>query len=83
MISLFRFIVIICSCEKGKGFVFDYYSGFWNSLSHGLSIFQEGKSGEKDSLKLEKNAESSKVLFLVSAIVNYGETSSESVIYFY
>ncbi|EXC05934.1 hypothetical protein L484_014202 [Morus notabilis] len=30
------------------------------SLSHGLSIFQEGKSGEKDSLKLEKNAESSK-----------------------
>lgn len=30
------------------------------SLSHGLSIFQEGKSGEKDTLKLETNAESSK-----------------------
>ncbi|XP_019177993.1 PREDICTED: uncharacterized protein LOC109173174 isoform X2 [Ipomoea nil] len=30
------------------------------SLSHGLSIFQEGKSGCRDSLKLETNAESSK-----------------------
>ncbi|XP_052187450.1 uncharacterized protein LOC127798146 [Diospyros lotus] len=30
------------------------------SLSHGLSIFQEGKMGEKDTLKLETNAESSK-----------------------
>ncbi|KAI8002804.1 DExH-box ATP-dependent RNA helicase DExH3, partial [Camellia lanceoleosa] len=30
------------------------------SLSHGLSIFQEGRTGRKDSLKLETNAESSK-----------------------
>ncbi|KAA8539987.1 hypothetical protein F0562_026679 [Nyssa sinensis] len=30
------------------------------SLSHGLSIFQEGKSGGKDTIKLETNAESSK-----------------------
>ncbi|XP_057952314.1 uncharacterized protein LOC131146624 isoform X2 [Malania oleifera] len=30
------------------------------SLSQGLSIFQEGKSGGKDSIKLETNAESSK-----------------------
>ncbi|KAL3524348.1 hypothetical protein ACH5RR_017182 [Cinchona calisaya] len=30
------------------------------SLSHGLSIFQEGKGGGKDSIKLEANAESSK-----------------------
>ncbi|KAL7183697.1 hypothetical protein ACSBR2_025974 [Camellia fascicularis] len=30
------------------------------SLSHGLSIFQEGRRGRKDSLKLETNAESSK-----------------------
>ncbi|KAG2700573.1 hypothetical protein I3843_06G005100 [Carya illinoinensis] len=30
------------------------------SLSHGLSIFQEGKSGGKDTLKVENNAESSK-----------------------
>ncbi|VVA11207.1 Hypothetical predicted protein [Prunus dulcis] len=30
------------------------------SLSHGLSIFQEGKSGGKDSLKLETNADSNK-----------------------
>ncbi|XP_059629137.1 ribosome biogenesis ATPase RIX7-like isoform X2 [Cornus florida] len=30
------------------------------SLSHGLSIFQEGKSDGKDTLKLETNAESSK-----------------------
>ena len=26
-----------------------------NSLSHGLSLFQEGKSGENDTLKLEAN----------------------------
>ncbi|XP_075484306.1 uncharacterized protein LOC142524287 isoform X1 [Primulina tabacum] len=31
-----------------------------NSLSHGLSIFQEGKSGGKDTLKLETSAESLK-----------------------
>ncbi|KAK6117661.1 hypothetical protein DH2020_048623 [Rehmannia glutinosa] len=31
-----------------------------NSLSHGLSIFQEGKSGGKDTLKMETNAESFK-----------------------
>uniref|UniRef100_A0A5B6Z620 AAA+ ATPase domain-containing protein n=1 Tax=Davidia involucrata TaxID=16924 RepID=A0A5B6Z620_DAVIN len=30
------------------------------SLSHGLSIFQEGKSGGKDTIKLETNDESSK-----------------------
>ncbi|KAF3432908.1 hypothetical protein FNV43_RR24010 [Rhamnella rubrinervis] len=30
------------------------------SLSHGLSIFQEGKSDGKDTLKLETNAESAK-----------------------
>ncbi|KAL5540302.1 hypothetical protein UlMin_042785 [Ulmus minor] len=30
------------------------------SLSHGLSIFQEGRSGGKDTLKLETNADSSK-----------------------
>lgn len=33
----------------------------WNSLSHGLSIFQEGKSSDKDTLKLEAQAEKSKV----------------------
>ncbi|CAI9290441.1 unnamed protein product [Lactuca saligna] len=32
----------------------------WHSLSHGLSIFQEGYYGVKDTLKLETNAESSK-----------------------
>ncbi|KAI7991353.1 ATPase family AAA domain-containing protein 1-A [Camellia lanceoleosa] len=31
-----------------------------NSLSHGLSIFQEERTGRKDSLKLETNAEPSK-----------------------
>ncbi|CAI9767689.1 unnamed protein product [Fraxinus pennsylvanica] len=31
-----------------------------NSLSHGLSIFQEGKTGGKDTLKLEANVGSSK-----------------------
>ncbi|XP_050251144.1 uncharacterized protein LOC126698167 isoform X3 [Quercus robur] len=30
------------------------------SLSHGLSLFQEGKSGGKDTLKLETNVDSSK-----------------------
>ncbi|KAK3011687.1 hypothetical protein RJ639_010867 [Escallonia herrerae] len=30
------------------------------SLSHGLSFFQEGKGGDKDTLKLETNADSSK-----------------------
>ncbi|XP_028102325.1 uncharacterized AAA domain-containing protein C24B10.10c-like isoform X1 [Camellia sinensis] len=35
------------------------YSHF-SSLSRGLSIFQEGRTGRKDSLKLETNAESSK-----------------------
>ncbi|KAF3679813.1 Spastin [Capsicum annuum] len=29
-----------------------------NSLSHGLSVFQDGKSGCRDSLKMEANAES-------------------------
>lgn len=42
--------------------MFDCYCGLWNSLSHGLSIFQEGKGDQKDTLKLETNAESSKVL---------------------
>ncbi|CAH9070594.1 unnamed protein product [Cuscuta epithymum] len=32
------------------------------SLSHGLSIFQEGKKGHRDSLKLETNAEKSDTL---------------------
>ncbi|KAK4384909.1 Spastin [Sesamum angolense] len=32
-----------------------------NSLSHGLSIFQGGKSGGKDSLKMDTNAECFKV----------------------
>lgn len=31
-----------------------------NSLSHGLSVFQDGKSGCRDSLKMEANAELSK-----------------------
>ncbi|KAK4571403.1 hypothetical protein RGQ29_029998 [Quercus rubra] len=31
-----------------------------NSLSHGLSLFQEGESGGKDTLKLETNVDSSK-----------------------
>ncbi|KAI3471183.1 hypothetical protein Pfo_027846 [Paulownia fortunei] len=31
-----------------------------NSLSHGLSIFQEGKGGGKDTLKMETNSESFK-----------------------
>ncbi|XP_075111568.1 uncharacterized protein LOC107824634 [Nicotiana tabacum] len=31
-----------------------------NSLSHGLNVFQEGKSGCRDSLKMEANAETSK-----------------------
>ncbi|KAI3425422.1 AAA domain-containing protein [Psidium guajava] len=30
------------------------------SLSHGLNIFEEGKTGDKDTLKLEQNSESSK-----------------------
>ncbi|XP_030475168.1 cell division control protein 48 homolog C-like [Syzygium oleosum] len=30
------------------------------SLSHGLNIFEEGKSGDKDTLKREQNSESSK-----------------------
>lgn len=30
-------------------------------MSHGLSIFQEGKSGGKDTIKLETNAEGAKV----------------------
>lgn len=33
----------------------------WNSLSHGLSIFQEGKASGKDTLKLEAQAEKSNV----------------------
>lgn len=35
-----------------------------NSLSHGLSIFQDGKMCGKETLKLETNGESSKVCFL-------------------
>lgn len=35
----------------------------WCSLSHGLSIFQEGNS-DKDTLKLEAKAETSKVGFV-------------------
>lgn len=38
---------------------------FSYSLSHGLSIFQEGKGGGKDTIKLEANAETSKVSILV------------------
>ncbi|KAJ4837797.1 hypothetical protein Tsubulata_032652 [Turnera subulata] len=37
------------------------------SLSHGLSIFQEGKSGGKDTLKLETNEEASKAEEAVGA----------------
>ena len=36
---------------------------FWSSLSHGLSIFQEGNNEGKDTLKLETNSESSKVRY--------------------
>ena len=39
--------------------VSDAYT-LWYSLSHGMSIFQEGKGG-KDTIKLEASAESSKV----------------------
>ncbi|MBA0773633.1 hypothetical protein Gotri_008893, partial [Gossypium trilobum] len=44
-----------------------YHPRVWNSLSHGLNIFQEGKSCGKDTLKLETNAESSKGEEAVSA----------------
>lgn len=36
----------------------------YNSLSHGLSIFQESRRSGEDTLKLEANVESGKV-FLV------------------
>ncbi|PON96940.1 Spastin [Trema orientale] len=48
------------------------------SLSHGLSIFQEGKSGEKDTLKLETNAESSKDGGANEAVVAKTESKSEN-----
>lgn len=34
-------------------------------MSHGLSIFQEGKKMRKDTLKLETNADGSKVEFIL------------------
>ncbi|PON58241.1 Spastin [Parasponia andersonii] len=48
------------------------------SLSHGLSKFQEGKSGEKDTLKLETNAESSKDGGANEAVVAKAESKSEN-----
>ncbi|XP_040989281.1 spastin-like isoform X4 [Juglans microcarpa x Juglans regia] len=49
-----------------------------NSLSRGLSIFQEGKSGDKDSLKLEAHAETSKSIVGEEAVGVKPETKAES-----
>ncbi|KAM1070227.1 hypothetical protein COP2_002096 [Malus domestica] len=48
------------------------------SLSHGLSIFQEGKSGGKDSLKLETNADSNKETEGEEAVGAKTESKSET-----
>ncbi|XP_009368710.2 nuclear valosin-containing protein-like [Pyrus x bretschneideri] len=48
------------------------------SLSHGLSIFQEGKSGGKDSLKLETNADSNKKTEGEDAVGAKTESKSET-----
>ncbi|CAN4087681.1 unnamed protein product [Withania somnifera] len=48
-----------------------------NSLSHGLSVFQDGKSGCRDSLKMEANAELSKDT-VVDDIGLKPETKSEN-----
>ncbi|XP_022922147.1 ribosome biogenesis ATPase RIX7-like isoform X1 [Cucurbita moschata] len=48
------------------------------SLSHGLSIFQEGNNEGKDTLKLETNAESSKVAQRDEAIGAKTESKSEN-----
>ncbi|KAG7956467.1 hypothetical protein I3843_11G124900 [Carya illinoinensis] len=48
-----------------------------NSLSHGLSIFQERKSGDKDTLKLEAQAETSKNAVEEEAVSTKPETKAE------
>ncbi|KAK9277498.1 hypothetical protein L1049_007042 [Liquidambar formosana] len=48
------------------------------SLSHGLSIFQEGKSSGKDTIKLEAHAESSKEAEGEEAVGVKPETKAES-----
>ncbi|KAL0542449.1 hypothetical protein IC582_022560 [Cucumis melo] len=48
------------------------------SLSHGLSIFQEGNSEGKDTLKLETNAESSKEAQRDEAVGAKTESKSEN-----
>ncbi|KAA8520892.1 hypothetical protein F0562_011565 [Nyssa sinensis] len=50
------------------------------SLSHGLSIFQEGKSGGRDTLKLEAQAEPSKDAQLEAAPGVKPEIKTESTI---
>ncbi|KAG2677143.1 hypothetical protein I3760_12G085100 [Carya illinoinensis] len=50
-----------------------------NSLSRGLSIFQEGKSGDKDSLKLEAHAETSENIVGEEAVGVKPETNAESI----
>ncbi|EEF49026.1 uncharacterized protein LOC8277070 [Ricinus communis] len=47
------------------------------SLSHGLSIFQEGKSGGKDTLKLETNGEVGKEIEGEGAVGAKTESKSE------
>lgn len=61
LISLIYFCYILL--QNRLFYLSNYPFWIWNSLSHGLSIFQEGKSGGKDSLKLETNADSNKVFF--------------------
>ncbi|GMY07347.1 putative aaa domain-containing protein c24b10.10c [Fagus crenata] len=50
-----------------------------NSLSHGLGIFQEGKSGGKDTRKLETNVDSSKENEVEEAVGAKTESKSEAV----
>lgn len=49
----------------------------WNSLSHGLSIFQVSKLGDKNTLKLEANAGAVKVclFFDILEFLNKGGDS--------
>lgn len=59
-------------------YVYLYFDDLWGSylvsfsafgsLSHGLSIFQEGKSCDKDTLKMETNADNSKVNFVSESL---------------
>ena len=41
-----------------------YHLGSWNSLSHGLGVFQQGKYVGKETLKLESRTDASKVPYI-------------------